>query len=324
MLQKPKLLEKVHHLIRAKDYSSRTEIAYTDWIYRYLLFCENKDPAKMEPDEVSNFLSFLAVERQVSCSTQNQAFNALLFLYNEVLKIPLNSISFEYSKIGNTNPVVLSRQEIKNTLNHLSGESWLMAGIIYGCGLKLSECIKLRIKDADFKRNAILIQNRQGNIARKTLFPENLKGEIKFYIDRAKNKLKRNLINKGFDGVTIPSSVERKLQDASKKVGWQYIFPSGKFTIDRHSGKKRQHHRDVSYLQKAVKTAFHQAGISKSACCNTLRHCFAIHLLEDGYDVHLVQKLLGHKDIRTTMKYTHLLHRNIFSIKSPVDNLFST
>ena len=247
--------------------------------------------------------------------------NALVFLYKEVLKILLKNFSFKYSKVGKRVPVVLSRNEVKKVLTELKGESWLMASLLYGCGLRLIECMELRIKDVDFDLNEIVVRDRKGNNDRRTVFPVLLQEHIKLIINNTKIKLKNNLLIKGFHGVSMPEALERKYPNALKEFGWQYIFPAKKLGRDPRSGNLKQHNRNESFLQKAVKTAVLKAEITKNASCHTFRHSFATHLLEDGYDIRTVQELLGHKDVRTTMRYTHVLNRNKFNVRSPLDNL---
>ena len=275
----------------------------------------------MGEKEVSEFLTFPANERNFSASTQNQALNALVFLYKEVLKMPLGKLSFKYSKIGNRVPVVLSRDEVKKVLAELKGESRLMASLLYGSGLRLVECMELRIKDVDFELNEIIVRDGKGNNDRQTVFPYFIKEPLQLQISKAKIRLKENLSLKNFHGASIPEALEREYQNIPKEIGWQYVFPAKKPVIDLRSGKLKQHHRHESFLQKAVKTAVGKAEITKKASCHTFRHSFATHLLEDGYDIRTVQELLGHKDVRTTMRYTHVLNRNKFNVRSPLDNL---
>lgn len=277
----------------------------------------------MGEKEISEFLTFLAVKRKVSASTLNQALNALVFFYREVLKIQLGDFSFQHSKVGKRLPVVLSRNEVKRVLSNLNDEAWQIASLLYGCGLRLKECLKLRVNDVDFDLNEIVVRNEKGNNDRRTVFPVLMQEHLKLRIIYTKIKLKNNLLIKGFHGVSMPEALERKYPNAPKEFGWQYVFPAKKLGIDLRSGKLKQYHRDESFLQKAVKIAVLKAEITKNASCQTLRHSFATHLLEDGYDIRTVQELLGHKDVRTTMKYNHVLNRNKFNVRSPLDNLDS-
>jgi len=321
MQKEPKLLVQVRQIIRAKHYSYKTEVAYTDWIYRFNMFHNNKHPVKMGEKEISEFLRFLEVEREVSISTLNQALNALVFLYKGVLNKNIGDITYKCSNVSERAPIVFNRSEVKRVLSNMTGEAWLMANLLYGCGLRLAECLNLRVKDADFERNEIIVGDAKGDKNRRTLFPDVLKVHVKYFIENSIVKLKYNLLINGFHGVLMPDVLEQKYPNAAKESNWQYLFPSRKPTIDPWSGKLKQHHRDESYLQKAVKTAIRKAKITKRASCQTFRHSFATHLLEDGYDIHLVQELLGHKNVRTTMKYNHVLNRSKHNIRSPIDNL---
>ena len=321
MPKKSKLLDHVRQVILTKQYRYSTEKSYVDWIYRYIYFHNKQHPKNMREKEISEFLTFLAVERKVSASTQNQALNALVFLYKEVLKIQLKNFSFKYSKVGKRVPVVLSRNEVKRVLAELEGEALLMANILYGCGVRLIECLQLRIKDVDFELNEIIVRDGKGNNDRPTVFPYLLKELLQLQISKAKIRLKENLSINNFHGTSMPEALERKYKNVPKEIGWQYIFPAKKIGIDPRSGILKQHHRHESFLQKAVKTAVLKADITKNASCHTFRHSFATHLLEDGYDIRTVQELLGHKDVRTTMRYTHVLNRNKFNVISPLDNL---
>jgi integron integrase len=273
----------------------------------------------MGDNEIAEFLSHLAVDRKVSASTQNQALNALVFLYKKVIKIPLQTIEFQRAKIGKRLPVVLSRDEVQIALSNLHGEFHLMASLLYGSGLRLTECMKLRIKDIDFNLNEIIVRAGKGDKDRRTLLPHILLSPLKIQIGKARIKLEENLLIKGFAGASMPEALERKYPNAPKESAWQYIFPSRKPAIDPFSGKLKQHYRHESFLQKEVKKAIRKSQITKNASCHTFRHSFATHLLEDGYDIRTVQELLGHKDVRTTMIYTHVLNRNKFNVRSPID-----
>ncbi|NQT76698.1 MAG: integron integrase [Bacteroidetes bacterium] len=323
MVEKSKLLDLVRQTIRTKHYKYSTEKSYLDWISRYMDFQNKRHPKNMGKKEISEFLTFLAVERNVSASTQNQALNALTFLYREVLKIPLDDFSIKHSKIEKKAPLVLSRNEVKKVLAELNGESWLMASLLYGCGLRLIESLELRIKDVDFELNEIIVRDGKDNNERTTVFPDLLKEPLQLQINKAKIIFKENLSINNFYGASIPDTLEKKFPNIPKEIGWQYIFPAKKPGIDFRSGNIKLHHRHESYLQKAVKAAVLKAGITKNASCHTFRHSFATHLLEDGYDIRTVQKLLGHKDVRTTIRYTHVKNRNKFNVRSPLDNLDS-
>jgi integron integrase len=269
--------------------------------------------------EIAQFLTYLAVDMKVSASTQNQALNALVFLYKNVIKISLDTFDFKHAKIGKRLPVVFSRDEVQNVLSNLHGEFHLMASLLYGSGLRLTECMKMRIKDIDFNLNEIIVRAGKGDNDRRTLLPRILIPQLKIQIEKAKIKLAENMLVKEFTGASMPEALERKYPNAPKELAWQYIFPSRKPAIDPRSGKLKQHYRHESFLQKEVKNAIRKSQITKYASCHTFRHSFATHLLEDGYDIRTVQELLGHKDVRTTMIYTHVLNRNQFNVRSPLD-----
>jgi len=314
-----KFSERVREVIRTNNFSYSTEKTYISWIYRFILFHDKRHPEEMGGNEIAEFLTYLAVERKVSTSTQNQALNALVFLYKKVLKIRLNTFDFKHARIGKRIPVVLSRDEVKNILSNLHGESHLMVSLLYGCGLRLTECMNLRIKDIDFNLNEIIVRSGKRDNDRRTLLPRLLIPHLMRQIEKAKIKLEENILDSGFAGASMPEALERKYPTAPKEVGWQYIFPSRKPAIDPRSGKLKQHYRHESFLQKEVKNAIRKSQIIKNASCHTFRHSFATHLLEDGYDIRTVQELLGHKDVRSTMIYTHVLNRNKFNVRSPLD-----
>jgi integron integrase len=241
--------------------------------------------------EAADFLTHLAVERKVSASTQNQALNAIIFLYRRVLGIPLDVFDFEHARIGKRLPVVFSRDEIKKVFSNLHGEFQLMASILYGSGLRLTECLKLRVKDIDFDLNEIIVHAGKGDNDRRTILPGLLIPHLKRQIEKARLRLEENMLVKGFAGASLPEALERKYPYAPKELAWQYIFPSRKPAIDPRSGMLKQHYRHESFLQKAVKNAVRQSQITKNASCHTFRHSFATHLLEDGYDIRTVQEL---------------------------------
>jgi integron integrase len=273
--------------------------------------------------EIGDFLTNLAVERKVSASTQNQALNALVFLYKKVLKIPLHNLDFKCARIGNRLPVVLSREETLKVISNLTGDFHIMASILYGGGLRLTECLNLRVKDIDFSLNEIIVRGGKRDNDRRTILPSSTIPQLNMQIEKAGIRLKENMLLPGFCGASMPEALERKYPNAPKVLGWQYIFPARKPAIDPRSGTLKQHYRHESYLQKAVKSAVRKSNINKNASCHTFRHSFATHLLEDGYDIRTVQELLGHKDVRTTMIYTHVLNRNKYNVQSPLDSLRS-
>jgi integron integrase len=274
---------------------------------------------EMGGKEISEFLTNLAVERKVSASTQNQALNALVFLYKKVLKIPLDNFDFKNARIGKRLPVVLSRDETQKLISNLEGEFHLMASILYGGGLRLSECLNLRVKDIDFGLNEIIVRGGKGDNDRRTILPGLIVPQLNRQVEKARFRLEENMLLTGFRGASMPEALERKYPNAPKELAWQYIFPARKPAMDTRSGSLKQHYRHESFLQKAVKAAVRKSRITKNASCHTLRHSFATHLLEDGYDIRTVQELLGHKDVRTTMIYTHVLNRNKYNVQSPLD-----
>ncbi len=318
-LPPPRLLDQVRFRIRRKNYSIRTEQAYVAWIRRFILFHNKSHPANLGANEIESFLTHLAVDRNVAASTQNQAMSALLFLYREVLKMDLPWLAdVERAKKPKHIPVVLSREEVKAVLAHLQGLPWLMASLLYGSGLRLMECIRLRVKDVDFGMNQIIVRDGKGKKDRVTILPEKLITPLSEQLDKAKIIHQQDL-QRGFGSVYLPFALERKYPNASKSWGWQYVFPSARLSKDPRSDITRRHHVDEKVLQRAMQRAVRQAGIDKPASCHTLRHSFATHLLQAGYDIRTVQELLGHKDVSTTMIYTHVLNRGGRGVVSPLD-----
>jgi len=273
----------------------------------------------MGGEEVANYLTYLAVKRKVSASTQNQALNAMVFLYNDVLGTPLGDIGFKYALRGKRIPVVFSRGEIHRVLALLEGEFHLMTSLLYGSGLRLSECLKLRVMDLDFDLKELHIRAGKGNADRRSILPQSLTPALELQIQKVKLQWEESLKLNTYKGVSMPVALERKYPNAPLELGWQFLFPSRRPAMDPVSETLRQYHRHDSYLQKAVKEAIRKAGILKRASCHTFRHSFATHLMEEGYDIRTVQELLGHKDVRTTMRYTHVLNRNKFNVRSPLD-----
>jgi integron integrase len=318
-MKKLKFLDHVREVIRTNHLSYSTEKSYIDWIYRFILFQNKRHPEEMGGKEIGEFLTYLAVKRRVSTSTQNQALNALAFLFKQVLKIQLNDFDFKHSRTGKRLPVVFSHDEAQKVLSYLQGEYHLMASMLYGSGLRLNECLKLRIKDLDFELNEIIARNGKGDYDRRTLIPQLIIPQLKQQIEKAKIKFQENMLVPGFSGASFPEVLEKKYPNAPKELGWQYIFPSRKPAIDPRSGKLKQHYRHESFLQKEVKNAITKAQITKNASCHTFRHSFATRLIENGYNVRIVQKLLGHKDIRTTMIYTHVINEYNLNVRSPLD-----
>ena len=315
----PKLLEQVRTVIRTRHYSLSTEQTYIHWIKQYIIFNSKRHPADMGAEEVSAFLSYLAVSRKVAASTQNQALAAILFLYRHVLKQELPWLeNVERAKRPTRVPLVFTREEVNSVLSHLSHTSWLMASLLYGSGLRLKECLTLRVKDLDFQYRQIVVREAKGAKDRKTMLPLSLIEPLKQQLLRVKALHERDL-REGFGEVYLPYALARKFPHASRDWIWQYVFPSDQLSRDPLSDQLRRHHVSESVLQRAVKDAVRAAGINKPGTCHTLRHSFATHLLENGYDIRTVQELLGHKDLNTTMIYTHVLNRGGKGVKSPLD-----
>ena len=318
--QPKKLLDQVRHDIRLRHYSARTEQAYVNWIRRYILFHKNEHPRKMGKAEVEVFLTYLATKAKVASSTQNQAFNALVFLYRDVLKQPWDAADAIRAKKPKRLPVVMSQDEVSRIISALEGVHQLIAKLLYGSGLRLMEALRLRVKDIDLERNQILVREGKGAKDRITLLPEAIKTVLAEHLQRVKQIYEKDFDN-GYDGVSMPDALERKYPNASKERAWQYLFPSEKCFTDRITGEAKRHHLHESNLQKAVKRAARLARISKQVSCHTFRHSFATHLLENGYDIRTVQELLGHKDVSTTMIYTHVVNKGTTGVRSPLDVL---
>ncbi len=318
---KPRLLDQVRDKLRFKHYSYRTEQSYIAWIKRFIFFHDKRHPNTMGEREIEAFLTHLAVQRNVAASTQNQALCALLFLYKEVLGRELAWLdSMQRAKRPTRLPVVLTIQEVHNLLNRLEGRSWLMASLLYGAGLRLMECARLRVKDVDFSRHEIIVREGKGNKDRITMLPAALAAPLQSHLEKVK-ALHAQDLTEGFGDVALPFALAQKYPNAGREWGWQYIFPASKRSIDPYSGMERRHHIDEQTLQRAVKQAIQSAEIHKPASCHTLRHSFATHLLQTGYDIRTVQELLGHKDVSTTMIYTHVLNKGGKGVISPLDQL---
>ena len=314
-----KLLEQVVDHLRVKHYSLRTEKTYVDWIKRFIWFHGKRHPKEMGAPEVEAFLSHLAVERSVSASTQNQAKSALLFLYKEVLGIQLPWLdNVTQAKAAKRLPTVLTREEVQSVLARLDGTVWLIASLLYGSGMRIMECLRLRVKDVDFVRHEILVREGKGFKDRVTMLPATLVQPLKQHLERVK-VLHDDDLAKGHGEVFMPMALDRKYPAAGTSWGWQYVFPSRNLSVDPYSGKVRRHHADEKAIQRAMKKAVTAAGIVKLATPHTLRHSFATHLLESGYDIRTVQELLGHSDVSTTMIYTHVLNKGGRGVISPLD-----
>jgi integron integrase len=316
---KPKLLDLVRDVIRRKHYSIRTEQAYADWIKRFIIYHNKRHPAEMAEEEVAQFLTHLARDLNVAASTQNQALSALLFLYKEVLKQEIGWLEkVERARKPAKLPVVLTRSEVKEIFAHLHGTPKLMAGLLYGSGMRLMECVRLRVKDIDFAYAHILVRDGKGGKDRVTMLPIHCAPRLQRHLQKIKAQHEEDL-EASFGSVYLPNALERKYPKAPWEWPWQYVFPSSRLSVDPRSGRRRRHHIEESSLQLAVKRAVRAAGLGKPATCHTLRHSFATHLLENGSDIRTVQELLGHKDVSTTMIYTHVLNKPGISVKSPLD-----
>jgi integron integrase len=318
-MPKPRLLDQVREAIRLRHYSLRTEQTYVFWIRRYIYFHGKKHPETLGEAEVTAFLSFLASDRQVSASTQNQALSALLFLYRHVLGRDLKWLDNVVRAKRSTHvPVVLSREELRRLLAQLSGTHELVANLMYGTRLRLMEALRLRVGDVDFAYTQITVRDGKGAKDRVTALPSRLAPELVRHLERVKALHERDLAE-GFGGVYLPFALARKYPRAEYEWVWQYVFPSGNRSNDPLSGVIRRHHIDEKNYQRVIRQAALRAGLQKRVTTHTLRHCFATHLLEDGYDIRTVQELLGHSDVSTTMIYTHVLNRGGRGVRSPLD-----
>jgi len=313
-----KLLDQMRDAIRIKHYSYRTEETYLDWARRYILFHQKRHPAEMGATEIQAFLAHLASERTVAASTQNQALSAILFLYREVLHKEIEPVLLSSAKRPERLPTVLTREETLRVIDWLHGTHRLMAQLLYGSGLRLMECVRLRVKDIDFDYKTLTVRDGKGEKDRVAPLPESVTPDLKRQIERTRLFHEEDLAA-GCGKVYLPDALERKYPNAAHELIWQYIFPAPKRSLDPRSGVERRHHLDSSGLQRAVKQAAQKAGIQKRVSCHTFRHSFATHLLQNGYDIRTVQELLGHKDVRTTMIYTHVLQRGGLAVRSPLD-----
>ncbi|MFN3750911.1 MAG: integron integrase [Thiobacillus sp.] len=314
-----RLLDQVRGKIRLKHYSIRTEEAYVDWIKRFVLHFDKRHPAEMGAREVEAFLTHLAVQGRVAASTQNQAKSALLFLYREVLEHELPWLDeVERAKAPKRLPVVLTREEAQAVLSRLKGTHWLVASLLYGSGLRIMEALRLRVKDLEFTRGEILVREGKGFKDRVTMLPARLVEPIRAHLKQVR-ALHEQDVAEGYGEVYLPYALDRKYPGAGREWGWQYVFPSKNRSVDPRSGVVRRHHVQDQAIQRAIRQAVRDAGISKPATPHTLRHSFATHLLTSGYDIRTVQELLGHKDVSTTMIYTHVLNKGGRGVTSPLD-----
>lgn len=319
--QPPKLLVRMRDALRLLHYSYRTEQSYLDWARRYILFHGKRHPKDMSAPEVTAFLSHLATERKVSASTQNQAKSALLFLYRKVLEQELPWLDeVVQAKVSKRLPVVLTPSEVRKLVHELNGTMWLVVSLLYGTGMRLMEGLRLRVKDLEFERREIIVRDGKGAKDRVTMLPENLLLPLQDQIKQAKLLHDQDL-KAGFGAVWMPDALAVKYPSAAKSWGWQYLFPTRNLSVDPRSGATRRHHILEETIQKAVKMAASRAGLVKPVSPHVLRHSFATHLLQGGYDIRTVQELLGHSDVSTTMIYTHVLNRGGKGVRSPLDVL---
>ena len=317
----PKLMDRVNGALIRHQFSPRTVQCYTDWILRYIRFHRRRHPGEMAEPEVLAFLTWLAGERRVSYSTQMQATSALLFLYRQVLERPLNGVRLDLrGSAPQRLPVVLTAEEAKVVLGKMNDVPWLAAILLYGSGMRLMEALTLRVKDVDFGRKEIRLRRAKGNKDRVTMLPQVLIEPLTRHLERVRAVHRKDLA-KGGGAVELPGALAVKGPSLATDWAWQWVFPARTRYRDRATGERRRHHLDPSVIQRAVRAAVKRSGIAKRATCHTFRHSFATHLLEGGYDIRTVQELLGHKDVATTMLYTHVLNRGGLGVRSPADSL---
>lgn len=319
-----KLMDQVRQVLRYHHYAYRTEQTYCDWIVRYIkYFGAKKHPQDMGKTEIDAYLSHLATERKVSDSTQRQALNAIIFLYRHVLDQPIEGqIEPTRAKRHPRPPVVMTKTEVQRVFAHMQGIHLLMAKMLYGAGLRLMECIRLRVQDLDFERKLIYVRSAKGNKDRTTLFPVSIQPEMHHQLEKVK-RLHNEDLAQGYGEVYLPESLARKYPHAAQEFRWQYVFPAKKRSVDPRTKVERRHHVLESGLQKAVKVAVDRAGITKRVGCHTFRHSFATHMLEDGVNIRVLQELMGHADVKTTEIYTHVMEKDISATVSPLDSMES-
>jgi integron integrase len=319
----PRLLDRVRYAIRARHYSLRTEEAYIGWIKRYIFFHDKRHPAEMAEAEINAFVTHLAVEGPVSASTQTQALSALLFLYRHVLNKELPNLNTVIrAKTPGRMPTVLTRAEVRSVIGKMYGTSRLVATLLYGTGMRLLEALRLRVKDLEFGNNRILVRDTKGNRDRVVPFPAVARAALPNWLSRVR-RIHTDDVSRGFGGVFLPDAIARKYPGAERDWGWQFVFPSEHISTDPRTQLERRHHLHETAVQRALRAAVLQLGISRRVSCHTFRHSFATHLLEEGYDIRTIQELLGHQDVKTTMIYTHVLNRGGRGVRSPADLLWS-
>lgn len=317
----PRLLDQVRHKIRYLHYSRKTEQAYVQWIRRYIIFHGKRHPKDLGENEITSFLNYLANRANVAASTQNQALTALIFLYKQVLDIPIGVLpEFQYAKKPKRLPVVLTQEEVKAVFQILREPYRTIVGLMYGSGLRLNECLGLRILDIDFGRKEVMVRRSKGNKDRRTLLPDYVVPGLKLVINKTEELHNIDLAN-GIDYVYLPDALGKKYPSAGKQIKWQFVFASGNTSADPVTGRIGRHHMHTKSVQRAISSAINKAGIRKHVTSHVFRHSFATHLLEKGYDIRTVQELLGHADVSTTMVYTHVLNKGGRGVKSPIDDL---
>lgn len=315
-----KLLDQYREALRNRHYSARTEKTYASWVRQYILHHHKRHPREMGPAEINDFITHLVGQRNVSASTQNQAISAILFLYRNVLRLPLDETALAPIRPSKPKrvPTVLSKTEAKTVIEKMDGVYKLMTQIMYGGGLRLMEVLRLRVKDLDFANRQIIVRDGKGENDRVTTFPDVLLEPLRLHLKQVK-ALHEHDLSIGLGTVYLPYALERKYVNANREFAWQYVFPAPDLSVDPASGVKQRHHVNESSLQKAVKQAARLAKMDKPVTPHTFRHSFATHLLQNGYDIRTVQELLGHKDVKTTMIYTHVLQRGGLAVRSPLD-----
>ncbi len=315
------LFERLERELRARHYARRTEQAYGHWIRRFTRFYHGRPPAEMAEPEINRFLTHLAVTEKISASTQNQALAALLFLYRHVIGRDIGDLGEVIrARKPERLPVVMTREEVRAVLANLTGDKWLMASIMYGAGLRLMECLRLRVQDIDYARSELLIRDGKGAKDRMTMLPESVKAPLQDHLQQVQAVHQQDLAE-GWGRVVLPHALDRKYPNASRDWRWQWVFPQDHRWMNDKTKEQGRHHVDESLVQKAVRDAVAKAGLTKRATCHTFRHSFATHLLESGSDIRTVQELLGHRDVKTTMIYTHVLHRGPAGVRSPLDEM---
>lgn len=320
--KKPRLLDQIRSSIKTRGFTAATERTYIHWIKRFIHYHGTRHPSELETADVDAFLSYLAVNKHVAASTQNLALNAIVFLYRDVLEVDVGDFSaFTRAKQPARLPVVLSQIEVRRVLKLMNGPTQLVASLLYGSGLRLGEALSLRVKDFDFELFHIVVRRGKGKKDRRTMLPESLAEPLQKHLERVQKRHVADM-HSGYGLAPLPNALARKYSAAAKSWSWQYVFPSQRRSRNKETGTTHRHHMSPSTVQKAVKHAMESAGVNKHASCHSLRHSFATHLLEAGYDIRTVQELLGHSDVRTTQIYTHVLNRGI-TVRSPLEFMTS-